>query len=257
MAKNRTELINAVNTQIQPTVTTAIHRAVLNDELIDSGVFRKDVIASETVSGGAVTVDFNNKDLATITAPDNLTVSFSNLENGDINKYVAITKLAGKTISFTSATDTSLRKSFINASSGLIIYRIECKNNIVSVCSVNINNDIDTALQYISNSLQNPTPLNGWVINNSISGDGLNYFKDQFGNLRLVGTFSGLTASSIQVFILPSGYRPTKAIDVPVSYNPTLGWAYCTVYPDGNFYCSGVYNNSFVINAFIPKEFLA
>jgi len=259
MSKNRTELISAVNAQIVPTVTTAIHRALLNNELIDSMVTRKDVILSETATTGNVTVNFSNKDLATISAPDNLTVGFTNIENGDV-KYVAITKIAGKTISFASTNDISVRKSFIIASAGLIIYRIECKNNIINACSINIDNDINTTLLSLPTTPTAATLLNGWVAPPSTLQK-LVYFKDSFGNLRVIGTIFEGTAThpaSQIMFQLPVGYRPVKSVfQKVVSF---LGYSdYLIVRPNGDVELeteTSVYYD-YAIDIFIPAQLLA
>ena len=145
MAKNRTELETQVDTDIVATLAIADHRTFLKDELIDSAVLRKDVIASETAGGGTVSINFANKDLATVTTTANLAVSFTGMENGDV-KYLAITKNAGNTISFTGATDTSIRRSYINATALTVIYQVFYKNGVISVQSINVENKLETVL---------------------------------------------------------------------------------------------------------------
>ena len=85
MANNRIEAKAAVTAAIVPAVSNAQHITLLNDEINDSTVFEKDVIASETEVGGNVTIDYSNKDTATVTTAVNLAVSFTNLERGKKN----------------------------------------------------------------------------------------------------------------------------------------------------------------------------
>lgn len=138
--KNRTEAIADVNTTIVPTVTNSAHRGLLNNSILNSVVFEKDIIASETPGGGAVTIDYSNKDLAQVTTATDLTVSFTNLENGSV-KYLEVTKAATNVISFSGAIDVSLPKETIKTVSTLVIYRVSNKNNNICVESINIDNN--------------------------------------------------------------------------------------------------------------------
>jgi hypothetical protein len=132
MALNRTELKTQIDTVIVATLAIATHRAYLKDDQSDSLVFRKDIIASETPAGGNVTVDFSDKDLATIITTSNLAVSFTGMENGDV-KYMVITKNAGNSITFTGATNRTNFTKLINQSSGAVPFIVYNKNNSISV----------------------------------------------------------------------------------------------------------------------------
>ena len=158
---NRTEAESAINAAIVPTVTNTIHKNLLNDELISSFNFRKDVIDSETPSVGAVTVDFSDKDLATIVAGGNLTVSFSNLVNGDDSKFIYITKSASDVIQFSGATDVSKNKKYINSVATTLVYEVFQKNGSIYVRNLNINQDlVETGdLAYTNNNLNSPTNI--------------------------------------------------------------------------------------------------
>jgi hypothetical protein len=142
---NRTEAQSAVTTTLVPTITLAQHAALLNNEINTSVVFDKDVIAAETPIGGSVTVDFSNKDTATITTAVSLAVSFTGLQNGAV-KYVVITKQAANVISFVGATDISARKDIINTTITYVIYKVSNKNGSISVDSINVDNDISSEL---------------------------------------------------------------------------------------------------------------
>jgi len=139
--KNRVEIITEVNTKIVPTVTDPILRGLFNDDIVNSAVLRKDVIATETPVAGAVTINYLNKDLALVTTAVNLAVSFTNIENGDV-KYLHITKLAVNSISFVGAVDTSPYKAYINTISTIVIYQIFCKNGVIFLNSINIDNSL-------------------------------------------------------------------------------------------------------------------
>lgn len=127
---NRTEIKTAVTTALVPTLTLAQHITLLNDEVNESTVFRKDVIASETPIGAAVTIDYSDKDTATVTITVSTTVSFTNIENGDV-KYLVITKGAGNTISFAGATDLTNFNIYINSQAGIFLYSISNKNGVI------------------------------------------------------------------------------------------------------------------------------
>lgn len=138
---NRGEAQTEVTTKIVPAVTNAIHIDVLNNDILEGIVFEKDEIAIETPGGGTVTIDYSNKDTATVSVASNLAVSFTNLENGAV-KYLAITKLAGNAITFSGATDVSQRKAYINDIVTVVHYEVREKNGIVTVDSINIDNNI-------------------------------------------------------------------------------------------------------------------
>ncbi|MCK5613026.1 hypothetical protein KAR91_64735 [Candidatus Pacearchaeota archaeon] len=141
MANNRTEAKAAVTAALVPTLQLSGHIELLNDEINESTVFRKDIIASETPAGGNVTIDYADKDLATVTTAVNLAVSFTNLENGDV-KYLAITKGATDTLTFAGSTDVSIRKTYIDTIATLVVYQVSNKNGNIYVESINIDNDI-------------------------------------------------------------------------------------------------------------------
>jgi len=138
---NRIETKSNVTTKIVPAVTNTIHKDLLNNDILASIEFRKDVIDTETESGGLVTVDFSDKDLATVVTTVTLTVSFTGLQNGDDAKYLEVTKTSGLSVSFSGATDVSMRKSAIDTLS-VALYWVYQKNGNVYVDCVNINKDL-------------------------------------------------------------------------------------------------------------------
>ncbi len=137
---NRTEVKSQVDTDLVPTVTlTGKLNPFLKDDFIESAIFRKDVIASATPIGAAVTIDFAAVDTRTVTITVSTTVSFTNIENGDV-KYLSITKGATDTITFAGATDVSIRQDYIDGTATLVVYQIFNKNGNIYVNSINIDN---------------------------------------------------------------------------------------------------------------------
>jgi len=131
MAKNnRDEAIIVTTAALVPTLTLAQHEVMLNDNVLNSVVFEKDVIASETPAAGAVTIDYEDKDTATVTTAVDLAVSFTNLENGAV-KYLEVTKAAANVISFVGAVDKVNFRDYINTVETVVCYRISNKNGVI------------------------------------------------------------------------------------------------------------------------------
>jgi hypothetical protein len=137
---NRTEVVQQVNAKIIPTVTTDILSGLLNDDLIENVLFRKDVIDTDSPSSGVAVIDYTDKDLSTITLVENTVFSFANLQDGDI-KWLAVTKGAADTITFSGSVDISSRKVYINTTATLVVYRVIRKNLEVFCDAINIDND--------------------------------------------------------------------------------------------------------------------
>jgi hypothetical protein len=150
--KSRTELKTQTDSALTAVLTLSTHRSYLKDDMIESAVLRKDVIASQTPSGGNVAVDFSSKDLCTVTTTGNLSVSFLGMDNGDV-KYLAITKNAGNTISFTGSTDVSPRRDYIDATALTVIYKVANKNGTIWVCAISIDFDFQPDLDALETSL--------------------------------------------------------------------------------------------------------
>jgi hypothetical protein len=131
--KNRTEAKSQVTTEIVPTVTNTTHRNLLNNDLLESIRFRKEVEATATPSGGAVTCDYTNADLVTVTLPSgSLTVSFTGLEKGD-RCFLYISKPLSSSISFSGATDVTEDPTVINTLLGQVLYSVYSSNGFVFV----------------------------------------------------------------------------------------------------------------------------
>lgn len=141
--KNREEAKIQVAAKIVPTVTTTILEDVLNEDMNEGIVFEKDVIKIVTPAGSNEVIDYADRDTAIITIVVNTSFSFTSLENGAV-KFLVITKQAANTISFAGSTDTSARKTFINTTPTLVVYRVSNKNGAIYVESINIDNDISS-----------------------------------------------------------------------------------------------------------------
>ncbi len=141
--KNRTDAVSQVNAVLQPTITAPAHRGLLNNDILNSIEFRKDVIAAVEAAAGLATADFTSADTVAVDADgDNVTISFAGLENGDV-RYIDVLTAADKTISFTGATDMSMRQAYVSSFAGNVQYRVTNKNGSVSVETINVNNEQD------------------------------------------------------------------------------------------------------------------
>lgn len=140
---NRSEATTEVNADIVATVTNTIHRNLLNNKILNSVLFRKDVAGSATPDGtGKITVNFLNDDIVIVNTTLNATIYFQNLEIGDSAKYIFLTKNASNTVSFNSAIDVSAKKRYINSNMTTVVYRVTNKNNNIYVEAINVNNEL-------------------------------------------------------------------------------------------------------------------
>jgi hypothetical protein len=134
---NRDEATAQVIALIVPTITNALHIDMLNDNIVNSAVFRKDVIDSAPAPvANAVTADFVSSDTVLITTTGNLAISFSGLENGDV-KYIVLTKNATNAVAFTGATDLTEQTNFVDTVLTSVLYQIYSKNGVIYAKAVN------------------------------------------------------------------------------------------------------------------------
>jgi hypothetical protein len=208
---NRAEAIIVAEAALVPTLTLAQHKAMLNENILNSVVFDKDVIASETPVAGAVTIDYSDKDLATVTTAINLAVSFTNLENGAV-KYLEVTKSAANVISFVGALDMVDFREYINTVETVVCYRISNKNGIIYV---------EALFNPQAQPFQDITPLVGtWNGNVKYR---INYFTRKVDIDIAIG--SGATPATI-ICTVPSIIKPSrliyKAIVISTTGNPII-----------------------------------
>ena len=114
--KNRTELKAETDSDLQPVLQLEDHKDFLKDDFIESALFRKDVIDTIVQVGGIGTADFNNFDFITFSSNANLTLTISNVFQGEI-KYLKITKNPADTLTFSGATDESINPDFVKEKS--------------------------------------------------------------------------------------------------------------------------------------------
>lgn len=150
--KNRDEVQTQVDAVLVPTLTLTNHKGLLNNDITESTVFEKDVISSETPIAGNVTIDYSDKDTATVTTTANLTVSFTNLENGAV-KHISITKNATNTVSFSGATDVSPRRTLINTSVTAVRYQVANKNGVIFVQAISVDFDFQPDINALDAAL--------------------------------------------------------------------------------------------------------
>lgn len=234
--KNRNEAISQVNTKIVPKVRNTTHRDLLNNDILNSIQFRKDVIGTATPSGGNVTADFTNYDLVTVSTSDNLVVSFSGLENGDV-KYLQITKPLTKSITFSGATDLSAMTNVITDLFTVAVYQIVNKNNVI-YSIIQQNTILRGSFADIQNSVTTKIPTcqdiksfillgsypeqTTWQTATLLYGSGIvSYRKTNKCYLEIyIETLSiNFTTNPFgQIFQLPTEYTPSKNVRGLIQY---------------------------------------
>ena len=132
---NRTDAISQVNTLIVPQVTNVTHRQLLNDNILNSVNFRKDIIASTSAAGGVATCDFSNTELITLSLSDSVAINFTGLQNGDL-RWLYITKPTTKAVNFNSAFDVTPFIKNVTALKTSVLYEVYNKNGVVFVRAV-------------------------------------------------------------------------------------------------------------------------
>jgi len=158
---NRQAVKSNVLTKIQPTVVTAIHREVLNEDFADNLVFREDVAVIQTSTVTSITCDFTGKDRIDLTRTGGaLSITLSGLGDGDV-KYLLVTKTAGQAVTFVGTTDVTPIKANANALS-TVLYEIVRKSSFyfakawvenVKTATDTIEGVLETATQAESNAL--------------------------------------------------------------------------------------------------------
>lgn len=233
--KNRVEATIQVDTKIVPTVTNAVHRDLLKNDIVNGVVFEKDVIATETVVAGSVTIDYSNKDTATVNTSVNLTVSFTNIENGSV-KYLSVTKSTTNTVSFAGAVDVSPRRAYINSSSTVVIYKISHKNGSIYVSAINIDFDFQPEINALSSYLVN-------YVNNIVAAT-LNGIEFKYLNIG-AWNMTGFAVTSVS-YVVPAGKKIIN-IHATIVNDTGLGIYQLNTIVEGNTNVGGyiIYNNAF------------
>jgi len=217
---NRNDYKSAVNTDYPSasTITAAQHRTHVNGDLADNVCFRLDYTDTQNKTSGAFNIDFNGQDRieTTITGTSGSTVTFQNLEDGDV-KYWLVAKSATETIAFAAANDvTYFTKGVTNATS--VLYMVWDKDGTEYV------NAVDIALyeDWIQPSLNA-----NW---NHLSGNEFKYRLNAFGNVEFKGAFRNTVIGDTTPFTLPAGYRPQANMAVSFLAWDTSGTTYAQQY---------------------------
>ena len=138
MALDRQESKAQIAANNVPTVTNAINNTMLQNNILDNVVLRKDEKSSASGAGLATyTANFANNEQVILTGVNqNIAISFSNLEDGDV-RYLYITKGAANVVSFTGALDMTQNRFYIDNFATSSLYRITSKNGVIYVEAIN------------------------------------------------------------------------------------------------------------------------
>lgn len=273
---NRTEAISKVDTTITTggELTALEHRNLLDNELLNSLMFRKDVITTLPSTSGSQVIDFANSDRVDITITGNTVFSFSNVEVGDV-KVLNVSKSSGHEISFSGALDSSNSPEFINTMS-FITYVVSSRGFIyVEGLTKNLFEASDLEVlsgepyKYLtpaklqhSESWITPTLTNA---NISQSAYPLRYRKESNGSVRISGNVNidvDTGTSSFVLFTLPASHQVSidGFFDTGISLN---GKKFSVRYDDsplGEIRLNPLGTDSFLagdllyINIYIPKD---
>ncbi|RLD69226.1 MAG: hypothetical protein DRI95_00610 [Bacteroidetes bacterium] len=128
--KNRNETIIQVDAKIVPTVTNIVHKDLLNNDIVNSVVFRKDV--KKSYSAGAIppggAIDFSDCDFIAIVVTHTTSINPVGLADGDV-KYLHVIKPTHEDIIFVH--DLSESPYALAESSNEVLYSIFSKNNVI------------------------------------------------------------------------------------------------------------------------------
>ena len=200
MAKNRTEVKTEVTSALVATLTLALHKTLLNDEILQNILFRKDVKTTVSgIGGGAKAVDFEPggvpSDFIQVTGVNgNITITFSNLSDGDVN-YLLVSKNAGNTIAFVATINTSPYQYEIDVNATSVLYRITNKNGQIYA----------EAIYKPSGAFTTLALINGWT------GGSVKYRILDFGKVEVkIEDLDGSAATNNAFAALPSKAYPSN-----------------------------------------------
>lgn len=246
MALNRTEAQAQITSNNVPSVTNNVMGVMLNNNILDNVVFRKDLKTTASIAGlSAYTANFASSDQINLTsANQNITISFSNLEDGEV-KYLSVTKTATVSISFSGAIDAVNYRNYINASVTSITYRVTSKNGTIFVeaiysasnptfTTINVNNTNWTGtIKYRIDEFTGKVQMEISVLANTSTGGEIAILPaaiipDRIISLNLVAKANSATEHlSSGTFITNSGFMSASSYNVK---NPNTYWAYIEYY---------------------------
>lgn len=112
-----------------PSVTNAIMTEMLNDNICDNVVFRKDLTVAQASGLSNITVDFTGKDRVDLTRTGgNLVITVAGIEDGE-RKFLLITKSALQPVTWVGVTDITPYKTYANDAT-VVLYEIVRKGTL-------------------------------------------------------------------------------------------------------------------------------
>lgn len=138
--KNRDEAGNQVDAKIVPTVTNAIHRDLLKEDILNSIVFRKDVIKTIPANTQQLTeLDYSDCDLiyCDISGYGIVDFNISGLADGDL-KYLKVEKTISDGVNWNqNISNVSENSWYLMEKATTIYYQIYKKTGIIFVKAIN------------------------------------------------------------------------------------------------------------------------
>ena len=237
---NRTDAISQVNSLIVPQVTNVTHRQLLNDNILNSVNFRKDIIASTSAAGGVATCDFSNTELITLSLSDSVAINFTGLQNGDL-RWLYVTKPTTKSVSFNSAFDVTPFIKNVTALKTSVLYEIYNKNGVVFVRAVTDTLPEAVLADIVSGDVNKITTAKA-VQDYALQKNAILSINDITANEGTVSSVTGkfnIVDNRILVFNCKFTYDTASTVALPIFYlNNIALWnsnnQYCNFYFGGN-----------------------
>lgn len=198
MALDRQEAKAEIQANNVPSVTNATMNVMLQQNILDNVLLRKDEKSSASGAGlSTYTANFANDEQVILTGINqNIAISFSNLEDGDV-RYLYLTKGASNIVSFTGANDMTTYRYYYDVVATSVLYRVTSKNSLIFV------EPITKPVEQTWNSL---TLAGSWT---GTAKYRINYKK---GSVEFYFNISTTSTSDQSIGTLPSAYWPASRI---------------------------------------------
>lgn len=200
---NRNETQAQVTSELTATVTIAKHTSLLNNDILEGVNYRKDVILNPPVGTGTINFDCFAYDQLLINATDDIIITVTNLEDGDMNKKVVVNKPAANIVSFAGFSGT-VDGQHVGLTS--LVYRIVSVNSKIYAIQENRQSsgaiaigDITDLTSIITNTVSfnyrindNITYINGYVqltTSAGLSQIGFDITGSQLGSLGSITNY--------------------------------------------------------------------
>lgn len=152
MANDIDESKVAVIAAIQPEVDNSEHRDLLNNEIIDSLVMRKDRTSAVVEAGASATLDYANMETYQLTISQTIALTLNNLVNGDI-RFLKVIKSAGHAVNFSGATNGVENEGYVTAILTTVYYAIYKKYSTVIIKCLNATNLFSSTVDDVYNNI--------------------------------------------------------------------------------------------------------